>query len=82
MNSTAAALPTAFTPDTVAMINQAYIKACSVIEREGGPDDLRPKLGKHMMDLARSGERDEARLCRLSILAVLGRKAADLCRRA
>lgn len=79
MSSTTATGSTAFTQDTVAMINRAYAKACSVIVREGGSDELRPKVGEHMLDLARSGERDEARLCCLSILAVLGRKAAGLC---
>lgn len=72
MDGTPASRPTAFTPDTVALINRAYAKACRSIAHETGRS-LYSNLGRHMVDLARSGERDEERLCSLSIMAVLGR---------
>lgn len=79
MSASTATHPALFGPDTVASINRAYAKACGIVADRGGRDDLRSKVGRHMMDLARSGERDEARLCKLAVLAVFGREAAALC---
>ena len=62
-----------FTLETVASINRAFAEAVDII---GGPakhQDLRLALAERMMSLARNGERDEQRLCSLSVLAVLGK---------
>lgn len=61
-----------FTPEAVASINRAYAMAVDIIA-EAQQEKLRTALAEYMMGLARSGERDEHRLCSLSVLAVLGR---------
>jgi hypothetical protein len=58
-----------FTPESVASINRAYAQAIDIVGHAA--EQLRAKLAERMMALARNGELDERRLCRLSVSAVL-----------
>lgn len=75
MTKTVAGSPSVFTPEMTATINRAYAEACDIIAAEANAERLRPELARCMMDLARNGEKDEGRLCSLSVLAVLGSRS-------
>ncbi|MDX7950229.1 hypothetical protein P7D22_03425 [Lichenihabitans sp. Uapishka_5] len=66
-----------FAPETVAAINRAYDKAIGIVGAAAEQTDLRLAVADHVMCLARKGENDERRLCRLAVLAVLGRFPDD-----
>lgn len=61
-----------FTPEAVASINRAFAQAVATLGA-ANHQETRVKLAEHMMFLARNGEADEQRLCRLAVVAVSGR---------
>jgi Protein of unknown function (DUF2934) len=58
-----------FAPETVAAINQAYEEALRVLQIANAHSDRRAALAKHIMDAARGGEVDPARLRDQSVAA-------------
>lgn len=78
MNKQTATTSVELTPKLTAAINRAYAEACDIIAAEGGQEDLRPSMARYMLELVQRGEKDEKRLCSLSVVAVLGRKPKKL----
>lgn len=62
----------AFTPEAVRAMSRAYDVACNILTNEGASHAKRIKAGEQIIFLARNGETDERKLCRLALEDALG----------
>jgi hypothetical protein len=53
----------AFSPEVIQVLGDAWQQACSRLPDEAKSNDVKELLAKHIIELARSGERDVDRLC-------------------
>ena len=65
---------TAFDPDTVDVLGEAYNKACRSLHDTGQPYIVNEIIARRIIALAHTGERDPDQLC-AGALTALGNKA-------
>jgi len=64
MTSFFAAFQSAFAPEEVKTIIDAYDKACALLDDGGQPDIVNEIIAKKIIALAAQGERDPDKLCK------------------
>jgi hypothetical protein len=57
----------AFDPDMTLIMGEAFDRACRDLRDVGQPDLVKEVIASRIIDAARDGERDPARLCRLAL---------------
>ena len=57
----------AFDPDMTLIMGEAFDRACRDLHDVGQPDLVKEVIASRIIDAARDGERDPARLCRLAL---------------
>lgn len=61
---------TSFPPDVVAIMGDAYERACRSLHDTGQPDLVKEVIAKRIIKLANEGERDPRRLCEEALKAL------------
>jgi hypothetical protein len=67
---------TAFDPESVKLLCEAYDKACSSLHDTGQPYIVREVIASRIIAMAKQGERDPDRLCAYAVMG-LDFKAAE-----
>lgn len=63
---------TAFDPETVKALCDAYERACTSLHDGGQPDIVKEVIAERIITLARQGERDPDKLCQGALVALSG----------
>ena len=61
---------TAFDPELIRLMGQAYDKACQAMPASGQPAIVREIMAKEILQAANKGERDPRKLCEQALKAV------------
>ena len=61
---------TAFDPELIQLMGQAYDKACQAMHESGQPAIVREIIAKKILQAAHKGERDPGKLCEQALRAV------------
>ena len=61
---------TAFDPELIQLMGQAYDKACQAMHESGQPAIVREIIAKKILQAANKGERDPGKLCEQALRAV------------
>ncbi|MGA6940160.1 MAG: hypothetical protein WB041_33010, partial [Pseudolabrys sp.] len=63
---------TAFDPETVKALCDAYDRACTSLHDRGQPDIVNEVIAERIISLAKKGERDPDKLCEGALVALSG----------
>ena len=63
---------TAFDPETVKSLCDAYDRACTSLHDRGQPDIVNEVIAERIISLAKKGERDPDKLCEGALVALSG----------
>ena len=63
---------TAFDPETVKALCDAYDRACASLQDNGRPDIVNEVIAERIITLAKQGERDPDELCQGALVALSG----------
>jgi hypothetical protein len=66
----------AFDSDTTGAMGEAFERACKALHDLGQPDIVKEIIARRIIEVAKAGERDPARLCERA-LAALGVELRD-----
>jgi hypothetical protein len=67
---------TAFDPETVKALCDAYDRACQSLHDAGQPDVVHEVIAQRIISLAKQGERDPDKLCAGALVALAGSRQA------
>ena len=67
---------TAFDPETVKALCDAYDRACQLLHDAGRPDVVNEVIAERIISLAKQGERDPDKLCAGALVAFASSRKA------